>query len=331
MGQWGVARAISFIDCQAKPAIAGRMIHLRQLVALIAALLGSLALASPAQQRHPTPIAVEAVAATPVLRPALWKVSDADTTIYLFGTIHALPKDVEWFDGTIANALESSGELVTEIPSMDATQLQSGVMQLAVLPQGQSLRALLSPEQKIAFEAAMIRYSLPVEAFDRYKPWYAAVALSALPLLRDGFATENGVEAALDERAKALGRSHTGLETIEYQLGLFDALPQATQVTYLNEVVEALPTLREELGIIVTEWGQGNAEKLAELMNAEEDDPAMLDALLTNRNRNWARWIKARMGQPGVVFMAVGAGHLAGRGSVQDQLSAQGIATTRVQ
>ncbi len=337
MGQWGVAwpdfvhRPISFIDCQGKPAIATAMIHLRQLIALLIAIFGSLAVASPAQQRLPTPVAIEAVAVAPALRPALWKVSDADTTIYLFGTIHALPKGIEWFDGAIANALESSGELVTEIPAMDVTQVQSNVVRLAVLPQGQSLRALLRPAAKAAYEAAMIRYGLPVAAFDRYKPWYAAVALSALPLMRDGFATENGVEAALDQRAKALGRKHSGLETIEYQLGLFDALPQATQITYLNEVVQALPTLRAELGIIVTQWGQGNAEKLAELMNAQEDDPAMLEALLTGRNRNWARWIKARMDRPGTVFMAVGAGHLAGNGSVQDQLAAQGIATTRVQ
>ena len=31
--------------------------------------------------------------------PALWKVADKDTTIYLFGTVHALPKDVPWMRG----------------------------------------------------------------------------------------------------------------------------------------------------------------------------------------------------------------------------------------
>ena len=49
--------------------------------------------------------------------PALWKVADDDTTVYLFGTIHALPEGKDWYSGTIAKAFDASGELVTEIPA----------------------------------------------------------------------------------------------------------------------------------------------------------------------------------------------------------------------
>ena len=72
-------------------------------------------------------------------------------------------------------------------------------------------------------------------------------------------------------------------------------------------------------------------EELARLMNAQEDDPALVEALLTGRNRKWAEWIGNRLEEPGTVFLAVGAGHLAGEGSVQDQLSANGIAAERLQ
>ena len=66
-------------------------------------------------------------------------------------------------------------------------------------------------------------------------------------------------------------------------------------------------------------------------MNAEESDAGLTELLLTQRNKAWADWIKARLDKPGTVFMAVGAGHLAGPGSVQDQLSARGLAATRLQ
>jgi uncharacterized protein YbaP (TraB family) len=66
-------------------------------------------------------------------------------------------------------------------------------------------------------------------------------------------------------------------------------------------------------------------------MNDDEDDPALVDMLLTRRNKAWARWIERRLDKPGSVFIAVGAGHLAGPGSVQDQLAAAGISAQRIQ
>jgi uncharacterized protein YbaP (TraB family) len=78
-------------------------------------------------------------------------------------------------------------------------------------------------------------------------------------------------------------------------------------------------------------WSSGDAEALAALMNEDTaQDRTLYDAIFTNRNANWARWIQERMSRPGTVFMAVGAGHLAGPGSVQDQLRALNIASERV-
>jgi uncharacterized protein YbaP (TraB family) len=118
---------------------------------------------------------------------------------------------------------------------------------------------------------------------------------------------------------------------MEFQLGLFDSLPLDVQARYLDQIVESMPTIRAELMDMVAQWRLGNAARLAELMNADEDDPELVERLILGRNRTWAQWIKARMAQPGTVFLAVGAGHLAGKGSVQEQLSALGFTTTRVQ
>ena len=287
--------------------------------------------ASAAQQPAPKPEPVAAPAPIAEPRPALWKVSDADTTIYLFGTVHALPAGVRWLSGPIETALAGSQQLVTEIPETAPADMQAAMMSNAVLPQGETLRALLPADDKAKLEAALTGFGLPVEAFDRFEPWWAAVALTTLPLARDGYSAENGVEETISTAAKKLGKPRIGLETAAYQLALFDHLPRDVQLGYLREVIKGLPTINEELAGIVREWSTGNAEKLAELLNDDEDDPRMVTALLTGRNRIWAGWIKDRMKQPGTVFMAVGAGHLAGKDSVQDMLAHDGLVAQRIQ
>lgn len=290
-----------------------------------------LSTAAPAQQSLPTeqPVVAEPVPAE--VHPALWRVADEDTTIYLFGTIHLLPQGLNWFQGPLADAFAKADELVTEIPEIDPQTSQAVLLKRGILPAGQSLRDQMSPKQRALFENTLGSYGLPLAAFDRFKPWYAAVVLSTLPLQRKGYSLANGVETDLANRNLEIKRPRIGLETLDYQLGLFDAFPAKVQRRYLFEVIAALPEIDKDVGEMVEAWRVGDAAKLATLMNADQDDPAMVAALLTNRNKAWAQWIKARLTRPGVAFIAVGAGHLGGKGSVQDQLHALGVKSARVQ
>jgi uncharacterized protein YbaP (TraB family) len=305
---------------------------LARLIARLTALFVAL-IALPAYAQGPAPAASAPVAAAaePEVRPALWKVADGDTTIWLFGTVHALPPGIEWYRGPIAKAFEGSQQLVTEIVPPDPGQMQAIVVSKAMLPKGQTLRATMPADERSRFETALATQGLPASAFDPFEPWYAAVGLSTMPLLRDGFASANGVEETLDTRARALGLPHAALETAEYQLSLFDGLPAQTQRVYLDEVIKNLPTMKQQLLQMVDAWKVGDADRLARLINEDEDDPALLETLLINRNRNWAQWIGQRLKTPGTVFVAVGAGHLAGNGSVQEQLAKAGITAQRVQ
>lgn len=299
-----------------------------------AALLALLGPATLAQQgpSAPAPAPASAAPATQLAKPALWKVSDKDTTIYLFGTIHLLPEGIDWYHGKLATAFEGSQELVTELPDIPQGEAIALSLEMGTLPKGESLRAGMNADELVKYEGAMKSLGMPPGAFDRFKPWFAAVALATLPLQRAGYSMENGIETQLDKRNKALGRPRSGLETLEFQLGIFDGFPAETQKKYLFQVIEGLPTIPQDIGKMVDAWARGDAAGLAALMNAESgDDPALYDALLTNRNRNWAVWIDNRLDQPGVVFIAVGAGHLGGRDSVQDILRKSGIKAVRVQ
>ena len=299
-----------------------------RLFAPVALLLGT---AASAQQSLPTPQPVVAEPLPAAARPALWKVSDADTTIYLFGTIHLLPKGLDWFRDPVAQAFEGADQLVTEIPEVDPASSQAVLMKRGILPADQSLRDQMSPAERARFEQTLAGFGLPPAAFDRFKPWYAAVVLATLPLQRNGYSLANGVETELATRNAAQRRPRIGLETLDYQLALFDGFPAKVQRRYLFEVIAALPDIDKDVAEMVEAWRTGDAAKLATLMNAEEDDPAMVEALLTRRNKAWAQWIKARLDQPGTAFIAVGAGHLGGKGSVQDQLKVLGVKSARVQ
>jgi hypothetical protein len=262
--------------------------------------------------------------------PALWKVADEDTTIYLFGTVHILPEGIEWYDTTIATALEGSDMLVTEIPMDPASEAAMGQLAQSkgTLPAGTTLRSLLTPEQTTTYEAALAKIGAPVGAFDPFKPWLAGLTLSILPLMQQGYTPGAGVEKVL--LSKIGDKPQGALETAEFQLGIFDGMDQASQVTFLMEAAEGMDEVAPMLDRMVSEWAQGNPDQLAAVMNEGMTDPAVAEALLYSRNANWAEWIDARLDQPGTVFIAVGAGHLAGAKSVQDYLTEKGITTMRV-
>lgn len=106
--------------------------------------------------------------------------------------------------------------------------------------------------------------------------------------------------------------------------------PEA-QIAFLVSTVEGAEIYMETMEAVVAEWEEGDPVELAELLNKSFTDPALADTLLYNRNAHWAVWLDDRMDQPGQVFVAVGAGHLAGQKSVQDYLAQRGFTVTRVQ
>jgi len=273
------------------------------------------------------PVAVKPVPAT----PGLWKIADDDTTIYLFGTIHILPEATDWYSGPVAKAFNSSKLLVTEAIIDSPADLQKEFLTKAVRTDGKTLREALPEKERSAYEKAMTDLGVPVNAFDRFEPWYAALLLSSLPMQKAGYKSENGVESQIEALAKEHGLAREALETAAYQIDLFDSLPADAQENYLGEVLDQLPTMRDDLARLIAAWKAGRAEELAEILNAGETDKRVRQVLLTNRNAAWAKWLKARLDEPGTVFVAVGAGHLAGEDSVQEQLAAQGVPSTRLQ
>lgn len=260
--------------------------------------------------------------------PALWQVADEDTTIYLFGTVHALPPGTTWFRGKIARAFAESDEMVTEVDMTQAESLSDELAKAGTLPRGTNLREMMSEEERQRFELALVSLGFSIEALDDKQPWLAAMMLSLVPALQAGYEQSSGVESELVELAA--GKKRKALETADDQIEVFRGMPQDAQLRYLNRVVEGVGNSVKSLDGVVANWLAGNAHDLGSAMNAEMKDPVLYDRLLTRRNAKWAAWIEQRMEQPGTVFIAVGAGHLSGRDSVQDHLKARRLRVSRV-
>ena len=264
--------------------------------------------------------------------PALWVVKDKDTTIYLFGTIHVLKPGLSWFDEAVKAAFDRSSEVKLELVMPDPAAMQQLVIASGVAPVGTPpLTEQLPVAKRAAFAKAVTDLGLRADALDKYRPWLAATQLSIGPLSKLGYDSENGPEEVITAAAKAGGKSLTGLETAEQQLGYFAGLSQGAQLQFLTSTLDDLPKANADMARMVDDWAHGNPDALAKEMNDSlKDSPEMAKTLLTDRNKRWADWIKARMAQPGTVFIAVGAGHLAGPESVLAQLKARGVPAARV-
>lgn len=266
--------------------------------------------------------------------PALWLIKDGDTNVYLFGTVHLLRPGQTWFDEGVRAAYDRSSEVVLEVVQPEGAAAQATQLRAARAADGKPLRSKLSPATRAKYEAAMKASGLPAEAvaqFDQFDPWFAALTLSLLPVLKAGYNPAAGAETVITAAAKGAGKPVGQLETVEQQLGFFDELDQASQIKYLEATLDSLDETTQQLDQLAEAWAEGDTERLGALMNeALRATPEVAKALLTDRNARWAQWIDDRMDRPGTVFVAVGAGHLAGADSVQAMLAKRKLRAERV-
>ncbi len=267
------------------------------------------------------------------VQPGLWKLADADTTIYLFGTIHVLPANFQWRSAKFNAAAASADELVLEVADTDdAAKLGQTMMRLAVSPDLLPVRDRLPPSKRPLLDAVMKKSGFPGGALDRFESWAVAITLAATMLKELDVSPDSGVERLLTTQFRAAKKPVKGLETSEWQLSLFDKLPSKAQDAFLLGVVDDQEDPKAAYAKMLRAWTRGDDKEIA----LSFDDEAQLslelaDVLLRQRNANWTEWLTKRLDKPGTVLVAVGAGHLAGADSVQRMLKQRGLKVIRVQ
>lgn len=252
-------------------------------------------------------------------RPALWRVQDGNTEIWLLGTIHALPPEVQWQTRAIQTAIAQADTLVTEIPPADPTATSAAFLKQARATGLPPLAERVTSDHR----AALAPFGTTL---DGMKTWAAAVMIAGRGMQAANASATHGLEAVLT--AAFSGRPHLALETQSGQLAIFDALPEAAQRVLLTRALEDPDGYAKTLAA----WSAGDTNALAASFEpAFRGAPDLQRMLVTERNARWSAWIARRMAKPGRVLVAVGAGHLVGSDSVIAMLEARGLKVDRVQ
>lgn len=294
---------------------------------------------APSFAREPSSVALETERLAPAT-PALWKLSDADSEVWLFGTVHILDPSLSWHSEKVNAAFNQAKTLVLEAPVLDTppADVQKIVMKYALNPAGVSLSSQLSDTANkqlinvlISFGNSPERAKAMVQQFEPLRPWFVGMQLAAMQAQYQGADPKAGVENILTEAAKSQKMSIEFLESVDQQFRFFHDLPENKAVQMLEESLDQLLNQPELMKTLVYDWRAGNVEKVGETMQASLSDPEIYSALLTSRNQDWAFQIKSIMDGSGTYFIAVGSAHLVGQGSVQDFLKLNGLTAIRIQ
>ena len=263
---------------------------------------------------------------------ALWELHGKHNTVYILGSIHVLRPSDYPLAPAVLNAYSNANSIFMEVnlAEIDAQRMQTELLASARLPEGQTLPGIMGDARYKRAQVLAQEVGIDIGIFDAFAPWFAAEAISQLQLQQLGFQPKSGVEMFFLERARADGKSVAGLETVQDQIALFDALSMDEQANYLVASLEEAHDLPKEVNAMVHAWASGDTQWFANQLKSEIGrDPVLYDSVLVARNRKWVPKIEALLNDDKNYLVIVGTGHLVGQGSVIALLKKDGIAAAQ--
>jgi uncharacterized protein YbaP (TraB family) len=270
-----------------------------------------------------------AQAASPV-----WAIHGDHNTVYLAGSVHLLKANDSALPAGFERAYASSRALVMELDlgKLDPSEAAGWMMEHGMLGEGNNLRKAIGDAryQRVSAEAA--RLGLPMEMANQFQPWVMGLQLMELQYAQLGFDSQSGVEEQLEHRAQADGKSTAGLETLQEQLGLFEALSPEEQAKFLDLVVTEMRDVGKDTQAVIAAWRTGDAAKLAALLGDEyKTFPTLYRSLVTERNKRWVPQIEKLLRDKDNYFVVVGALHIVGEGGLLDLMRRDGFKAEQLQ
>lgn len=273
--------------------------------------------------------------------PALWKVSKnatvksskEDVTLYLFGTIHLLPKGAKWQSSTLDSAIENSDILIVETLGLDDSSNVSKIFtQMATNEPMVDITQRLDGAELNALNTVIETQDMSASTLSNLETWAATLAISNSYSSDLGLKRSLGVETILAKRFKH--KPTEALETIRSQFSIFDDLNESHQRDMLGALVTDANDSRANYLRLLNAWLDGNSEALL----SESDggilrSPVVRNALLDNRNKKWAIALTEKMRSRANkrYFVAVGAAHLVGENGVPELMKSAGFTVERIQ
>ena len=298
------------------------------LAALIASALTASAAAANASAAAPVATAKQA--------PAMWRVYDEDSEVFLFGTFHILPMGVNWRTDYYRDALASTAITVVETDTESEpaqAELQRLVLKYGINPPGVTLSDRLGKKRAKQFIALAAELGVPVAALEAQRPWLALVSISTFALQKAGYAADYGVDKAVLEQARREGDKIAYLESLEEQISALATLDEDDLIDNFDATIEQFDDFEGFTEQMLTSWRTGDVAMMDEFILSElrDDAPGAYRSLIVARNEKWLISIAAMLAGEDDYFVAVGAGHLVGPDSVIALLQNAGYTVERVQ
>jgi uncharacterized protein YbaP (TraB family) len=263
----------------------------------------------------------------------LWKIRSEKNTVYVLGSVHFLKKDNYPLKPGIEEAYANTKKLVLEVDLQNAApeKSQGLILQRGLYDDGRTLQQAVSREIFSLVEKRAQEFGLPAAALDRFKPWSAAMTLLSLKLNKLGFDQKYGLDWHFFERAKRDRKDVVGLETFEYQIGIFDQMSSSDQEQMLGRSLKDLDVVEKEVDRLIHAWLTGNVKTMeALLLESFREYPKMHQKLLIDRNRQWLRHIEDYLSQSEPYLLVVGAAHLVGKGGLIELLKERGYSAQQM-
>ncbi len=266
------------------------------------------------------------------LVPGLWRLSDGDTEIFLFGSFHSLPPDLKWQHAHLNQAFEAADTVYFEILlNQQSLQTMSGLVEKASHSKSAPLSKVLTPGQKEKLEKAAHRVNVNKKLLESMEPWLASIMLETKAIARKGYQEDHGVDQLMYHKALRHKKTIQAFETAQQQLGFFMEMPTGTQKNLLMMTINNILEDKGSIEKITDAWVKGDTATLnthinQALQGTSED---IYIILLKNRNKAWADILEERMKKPGKILVIVGAGHLVGQDNLQYFLKQKGFDVER--
>ena len=267
----------------------------------------------------------------PLEKSLLWEISGngLKEPSYLYGTIHMIGKE-DFFltDETIAS-FDKAEQVVFEIDMEDMSNVmvQFSLLMDLFMEDGQTLKDLVSDEDYKLVKVHFDEMGLPLMLLERIKPLFLSVFASG-DIDQEGFSSGEVVSYEMEfmEMAQKQEKPIEGLETIKFQMSLFDSIPYRAQAEMLMESIraEADPDGEKGFQSLVEVYKSQDLEAMQESVDASDAMTTNYEnMLLSNRNSNWVP-VMAKMMPKKSCFFAVGAAHLGGEKGVITLLRKEG-------
>jgi uncharacterized protein YbaP (TraB family) len=258
---------------------------------------------------------------------SVWSVKGERNTVYLAGSVHALPKDDSAFPEQLERAYQAVDVVVLEVDldGMNPVDAIKFISTNGTLPADQSLADIVGAESYARVSELAASLDVPEMVISKLEPWSAALILTQYALTRTGFDPDLGIDMQITTRARADGKSIEGLETVVDQLSVFDSRSFEEQTRFLLDSTEDVPKLDEDLQDLIAAWRSGDLRALEKAFVEERSkSPELYDALLGARNRQWLPKIEALLKKDRDYLVVVGALHYVGRDGLLALLAKDG-------